>query len=265
VHPIERLRYVARAGDVDAVVLVQESAGALAGLGDDPGGMLLSCRRLLARHPACGPLWSLSARMLVSPDPRSEGFRYASLVEDDATSRVLAAELAQEARITVLGWPDVIGDALRRRGDVEVLVVDSRGEGSSFARRLEACDVAAEDVAESGLGAAASRSDIVVLETSAMSASGLLAVPGSIAAAAVARTFGIPVWVVAGEGRVLPEKLFAAMLRLLPDVVPWGAADELVPLELIDAVIRPTGRTDVESALAAPDCSPAPELLSEEP
>src|SRR3954469_16055000 len=33
-HPIERLRYVARAGDADAAVLVQEAAGALAGLGD---------------------------------------------------------------------------------------------------------------------------------------------------------------------------------------------------------------------------------------
>jgi len=260
VHPIERLRYVARAGDADAAILVQESASALAGLGDDAGGMLLSCRRLLARHPASGPLWALCARMLVAADPVGEGYRFASLVEDDPTGRVLAGALPDEGRITVLGWPDLIGDALRRRGDLEVLVVDARGEGSSFARRLQALDVPAEDVAESGLGAAAAQSSVVLLETSAMGPSGALAVPGSLAAAAVARTFEIPVWLVAGEGRLLPSRLWSALLDQLPDVAAWGASDEHVPIEMIDAVVRPSGLLDVATALRETDCPSAPEL-----
>jgi len=264
VHPIERLRYVARAGDADAVVLVQEAAGALAGLGDDPGGLLLSCRRLLARHPASGPLWALCARMLVGVDPMSEAYRFSSIVEDDPTGRVLAGALPDDGRITVLGWPDLIGDALRRRGDLEVLVVDARGEGSSFSRRLQSIDVRAEDVEESGLGAAAARSSVVLLEASAMGDTGLLAVPGSLAAAAVARTFDIPVWVVAGEGRVLPPRLWAAMLAHLPDVAAWGAADEHVPIELVDQVVRPGGMCDVDVALHEHDCPPAPELAAEE-
>ena len=264
VHPIERLRYVARAGDVDASVLVQESATALAGLGDDPGGLLLSARRLLARHPASGPLWCLCARMLTAPDCAAEGYRFSSLVEDDPTPQVLARTLPDDARITVLGWPDLIGDALRRRGDVEVLVVDARGEGSSFARRLQSVEVDAIDVEESGLGAAAARSSVVVLETSALGPSGFYAVPGSLAAAAVARTFDIPVWVVAGEGRVLPKRLWDAMIAHLPDVDAWGAADEHVPIELVDAVVRPSGVLDVAEALAAPDCPPAPELQGED-
>lgn len=264
VHPIERLRYVARAGDVDASVLVQESASALAGLGDDPGGLLLSARRLLARHPASGPLWALCARMLTAPDCASEGYRFAAAVEDDPTPRVLAGAIPDDARITVLGWPDQVGDALRRRGDLEVLVVDARGEGSSFARRLQAVDVDAVDVEEAGLGAAAARSTVVVLEASAMGDSGFYAVPGSLASAAVAHTFDIPVWVVAGEGRLLPTRLWSAMIAHLPDVDPWGAADEHVPIELVDAVVRPTGVLAVEDALAAPDCPPAPELQGEE-
>ena len=259
-HPIERLRYVARAGDADPALLVQESAAALAGLGDDPGGMLLSCRRLLARHPASGPLWALCARVLASPDGAAEGFRFGSMIEDDPTGRVLAGALPEEARITVLGWPDIVGDALRRRGDVEVLVVDARGEGSTFARRLQAVDVAAEEVEESGLGAAAARSSVVVLEASAMGDTGLLAVPGSLAAAAVARTFGIPVWVVAGEGRMLPPRLWNALLAHMPDVAAWGAADEHVPIELVDEVARPSGMCDVATAIASYDCPPAPEL-----
>jgi hypothetical protein len=198
--------------------------------------------------------------MLSSTDPSAEGFRYASVVGDDVTPRVLAGALPDEARITVLGWPDLIGEALRRRGDVEVLVIDARGEGSSFARRLQAADVAAVDVEEFGLGAAAARSSVVVLEATAMGESGCLAVPGSLAAAAVGRTFGIPVWVVAGEGRVLPPTLWRALLAHLPDVDAWNAADEHVPIELFDAVIRPSGTLGVDEALAAPDCSPAPEL-----
>jgi hypothetical protein len=260
VHPIERLRYVARAGAVDPAVLVQESAGALAGLGDEPGDMLLSCRRLLARHPACGPLWSLCARMLVSNDFAAEGYRYAQQVEDDATPRVLATALPDDGRITVLGWPDLIGEAFRWRGDLEVLVIDARGDGSPFARRLQAVDIEAELVEESGLGTAAAYSSVVVLETTAMGDTHFLAVPGSLAAAAVARTYGIPVWLVAGEGRVLPTRLWKTLLSSLPEGDAWGAADEQVPLDLVDAVIRPSGSVDVATALATPDCPPVPEL-----
>jgi hypothetical protein len=264
VHPIERLRYVARAGSADPAVLVQESVGALAGLGDDPGSLLLSVRRLLARHPACGPLWALSARMLVSSDARREGFEFASAVDDDPTPRELAKALPDDGRITVLGWPDLIGEAFRWRGDLEVLVIDARGEGSTFARRLQANEIDAVEVEESGLGSAAARSSVVVLEATAMGASGLLAVPGSLAAAAVARTFGIPVWVVAGEGRVLPEKLWDKLLAHLPDVDAWEAEHEHVAVELVDAVVRPGGLVSVEEALGAPDCPPAPELQGED-
>ena len=260
-HPIERLRYVARAGAVDPAVLVQESAAALAGLDDEPGNLILSARRLLSRHPGSGPLWALCARLLTASDGRRAAYEFVSLVEDDPTSTVLAANLPDEARITVLGWPDLIGDALRRRGDLAVLVVDARGEGSPFARRLQAMDVDAEEVDESGLGAACAYSDVIVLEASAVGADGFFGVPGSLAAASVGRATGVPVWLVAGEGRVLPEGIFQSMRRHQPDVQPWGAADELVSLDLVDVVIRPQGASDVATALAEPDCPPAPELL----
>jgi hypothetical protein len=264
VHPIERLRYVARAGDVDPAVLVQESASALGGLGDDPGGLLLSARRLLARHPASGPLWALCARMCVAADPASAGWQFASLLEEDPTPRVLAGALPDDGRITVLGWPDQIGESTRWRGDLQLLVIDAGGEGSSFARRLQAVDVDAIDVEDSGLGAAAARSSVVLLEASAMGDTGFYAVPGSLAAAAVARTFDIPVWVVAGEGRLLPSRLWAALVAHMPEVDAWEAADEHVPIELVDAVVRPSGVLTVEDALEAPDCPNAPELQGED-
>lgn len=260
-HPIERLRYVARAGAVDPTVLVRESAAALASLDDEPGNLILSARRLLTRHPASGPLWALCARLLTAPDGRRAAYEFVSVVEDDPTSTVLAANLPDDARIAVLGWPDVIGDALRRRGDVDVLVVDARGEGSPFARRLQQLDVDAEEIEESGLGAACAYCDVIVLEATAVGADGFFAVPGSLAAAAVGRATGVPVWLVAGEGRVLPDGVFQSMRRLQPEVQPWGAADELVSLDLVDVVVRPQGVSDVATALAVPDCPAAPELL----
>ncbi len=68
----------------------------------------------------------------------------------------------------MLGWPDEIGDALPRRGDVEVLAVDTRGEASGFVSRLWQADLEATDVAQQGLGAAVAASDLVLLESSAI-------------------------------------------------------------------------------------------------
>ena len=53
-HPIERLRYVARVGGVDQGELVREASSALGGFGSDVGGLIVSCRRLLDRHPTAG-------------------------------------------------------------------------------------------------------------------------------------------------------------------------------------------------------------------
>ena len=73
VHPIERLRYVARARGADAESLVRETAGALRGLGLDMAGLVVACRRIVERHPTSGPLWWLCARMLTSSDPLRGG------------------------------------------------------------------------------------------------------------------------------------------------------------------------------------------------
>jgi hypothetical protein len=155
VHPIERLRYVARAGSVDAGELVREAAGALGGMGSDPTGLVLSCKRLVDRQPAAGPLWWLCARMLTAADPRAEAWRCVGELDDDPTARRLADDLPDEARVTVLGWPELVAEALPRRGDLQVLVVDAAGDGAAFARRLRGADVDAEEVAEGSAGGAA--------------------------------------------------------------------------------------------------------------
>ena len=153
---------------------------------------------------------------------------------------------------------------LRPRGDIEVLVIDSAGDGSALVRRLESAGVDAVDVAESGLGAAATVADLVLIEATAAGPPGVVASAGSHAAAAVARHAEIPVWLAAGVGRVLPHRLWDALTTRLDegDDEPWDRPDELVPSDLIDAVIGPDGLvTPAAEALAHSTCPVAPELL----
>lgn len=262
-HPIERLRYVARAGSgAGPSLLVREAAAALASIGSDPAGMVTGCRRLISRHPGAGPLWWLSARVLHAADPVAEAWRAAAEVDEDPTDGVLAAHLPDDTTVTVLGWPELASEALKRRGDIEPLVVESGGDGYDLVRRLTHYDVDAVAVPEAGLGAAVAESGLVLLEASALGPEAFVAPLGSMAAAAVARTLGRPVWVVAGVGRVLPGRLFEALVhQLTADDDPWDLADELVPLSLADAVVGPDGPEQPAEAVKRADCPIAPELL----
>ena len=262
-HPIERLRYVARADGAGPTLLVREAAGALAGFADDPAGLVTACRRLVDRHPSAGPMWWLAARVLGAADPRREAWAAADDLESDPTASVLAAHLPGDLTVLVLGWPEQVGEALRHRGDLEALVVDACGDGTSLVRRLEAAGGDAVDVAESGLGAAVVTAGLVLLEATAVGPGDFIGLAGSRAAAAVARTAGIPVWLTAGAGRVLPARLWDALVRRVEDDgdEPWDRTEEIVPLDLVDQVMGPTGPQVPADAVRRADCPVAPELL----
>ncbi|MGH9266008.1 MAG: hypothetical protein ACRD1D_15080, partial [Acidimicrobiales bacterium] len=133
--------------------------------------------------------------------------------------------------------------------------------GSPLVATLDRAGSDAALVPESGVGAAVAASSLVLLDASAVGPGGFLAVAGSRAAAAVAYTEQIPVWVVAGVGRVLPERLWAAMVGAVTAVgAPWDADWEVVPLELATAVVGPDGPQSPADALARADCPDAPEL-----
>jgi hypothetical protein len=62
-------------------------------------------------------------------------------------------------------------------------------------------------------------------------------------------------------GRVLPERLWETMARTVASALdPWDADWELVPLELVTAVLGPEGPMAPADALARADCPDAPEL-----
>ncbi len=260
-HPIERLRYVARASGASQDVLVQETARALLSFEDDPQGLVTACRRIVSRQPSSGALVWFAARVLAAGDARSEMWEAAGDVAADTTPQELAHALPQDATVVVLGWPDMISAAVPRRGDLDLLVVDALGEGSGLVQTLLRQDCEALDIPQSGLGAAVGEADLVLLEASAVGPQEFLAMSGSRAAAAVARHADVPVWLVAGVGRLLPQRMWEGLRSRLHTVDPWDADDEIVPLDLVGCIVGPTGPQAAEDALRRIDCPVVPELF----
>jgi hypothetical protein len=263
-HPIERLRAVARASSISPALAVRETAAAISAVASDPYALVTAGRRMIDRHPTSAPLWWFASRVLTAPDPRVEARRAADEIAEDDTPLELAHSLPDGARVCVLGWPEVTAAALVRRGDLEVLVIDVQGEGSAFANRLQQYDVAAVDVPPEGLGAAVANSDLVLVEAAAVGPTEALARSGSRAAASVAHHVGIEVWMVAGVGRLLPAPLWDALVaRAEVDDDPWESEDERLPLDLVDRVACPSGLVTVAEALQRVDCPVAAELLTD--
>ncbi|MBV8162094.1 MAG: hypothetical protein JO265_14325 [Acidimicrobiia bacterium] len=263
-HPIERLRMVARAAGEGPALVAQEAAGALVAFGDDPAGLVTACRRLVDRQPTSGPIWWLAARVLCASEPTDAAWRAVEQLQDDRTPEQLSAALPDGAVVTVVGLGDHTAEALVRRGDLEVLLVDNDAVDPYAIRRLQRADTVLDAVPSSGVAAAVAASDLVVFEASALGPGGLVAPAGSRAAAAVAHHAELPVWAVGGVGRVLPARLWQALAaRLAEDDEPWLAAEEVVPADLVDFVVGPEGVRPVLQATSTPTCPVAPELLKE--
>ncbi len=256
-------------------MLVRETAAALRGLGFDPAGLVVACRRIVERHPYSGPLWWLCASVLAAPDPYRCAAKLADDLEADPTPDVLVEALPDDATVCIVGWPDLIGEALLRRGDSTVLAIDTESGGmdnggmdnggmgsAAFVRRLQRADVEAEIVPAAGLAAAVLASDVVVIEALAASDTDLLAIAGSRALASVGYCSEVPVWAVVGRGRRLPAALFEAMGHRQADLrVPWDASAETVPIGLSQWVVGADGVVPTLDASFAPECPMSYELL----
>ena len=262
-HPIERLRYVARASeDSGPSLLVREAAGALASFSADPAALVTACRRLVDRQPQAGAIWWLAARVLGSPDPAFEAWSASDEVESDQTASLLVENLPSDATVVVLGWPELVAPALAKRGDLDILVVDSANQGHGLVRRLDRLGGNATLIDERGLGAAVGAADLVLIEAQCFGRTGATALPGSRAAAAVAVAAGIPVWTVVGVGRVLPGRLWDAYLGRLDELGdPWDGDLEMVPANLLGTITGPRGLQTLSETLLRADCPVAAELL----
>ena len=261
-RPFERLRYLARASGEDAETLVEEAADCLAGFGDDPMGVVIACRRLLAYHPTVTQLWWLCAQLLAAPDPAEGAWAAWRQWRSDTTPARLAGALPfpPEQPVAVLGWPDVVREGLAERIDLELLAVRNRYDDSLLSRRLRISVQSVRVIDEM---------EISVLEPShllvapvATGGGTILVAPGTEAIVATARDAGAAIWLVVPLALALPARLLEAM-----DRAAWTELDEdeLPYVEWtgpsFDAVIGPEGIGEQSILKHRADCAPAPELL----
>ena len=275
-HPIERLRWVARSPEGDVSMVAAEAADALAAFADDPAGLVIASRRLIERRPGAAPLWWLASRVLCSLEPAFEAMDAAADLDRDRTPVALAGDLPG-GTIAIVGWPDQAGAALRMRSRMDggeagadrVVVVPSdapsgvsraawREQGDDAWRCvdwLQSHGVDARLLRAGEVAAAGRRCVLALLEATAVGPDSFLAPAGSAALAAAARDSHRPVWLVAGVGRALPGPLYEALLRRVAD-----DALEVVPLDAVDEVAGPAGPVP-RSQLPRPSCPVAAELL----
>ncbi|HMS15100.1 MAG TPA: hypothetical protein PKD80_18540 [Microthrixaceae bacterium] len=261
-HPIEHLRFVARAVGVPQDLLVRETASALAAFGGDPPGLVTACRRVISRHLAVGGLWTLCARMLHAADPLAEARVAVEELDADRTARHLAIELPPDATALMVGWSTTVIDSLVRRGDVTVLVAEIDAEAGSLAAHLDARCVDVVEVDGSSLGAAAATADVVLVEAELAGPAAVLAPRGTLAAACVAAHAGRAVWFVVPYGRAVGGRTWDAAIRRWRDRSnAWDRDLDEVPLDTATLVIGPTGAAPPTALVDRVDCPVAPELF----
>lgn len=290
-HPIERLRYVARAGDADPVMIAEEAAEALAALGHAPQALVPSCRRLIEAHPACGPLWWVAARMIVAEEPRSAAYAAIDLLEQDQSVEELAASFPSECSVAIPARRD-LADAVDLRPDLSVTVVGSSYRlNHVFGRMTDLTDVIGIDLQDLEDGSESlALIDLVVLDAIAAGPNGLLVDLDQYRLLEHAELEGAESWVRVGVGRLLPAALFDALcsrvgldrtdaaagppaLEFEPDfrdlfapstrVRPNRSAQEVafVAASRVRAVVGPHGRAVPALALRRAECVAVAELI----
>lgn len=261
-HPIERLRYVARATGADPATLVSETAMALRDLRMEPAGLVLACRRIIERHPTVGPLWWLCARLLSSTDPFELAEQLTMEITHDSTAAHLANAIPPDSTLCLVGWSNSGMQAAAQRGDCRVLVVDSHGDGQSAVNALERANVNAEFVDLESAAGAILTADTLVIEALACGPGEVLCVGGSHGVASVAYCMSRPAWLVSGVGINLPDVMWAAMKeRTFCGRESWEVGVDVVPVELFSSVIGPAGISTSSPHRFIADCEPMPELL----
>lgn len=263
-HPIERLRYVARADGAGPALLVRETAYALCDLDTDPRSLSLACRRIVERHPTMAQLWWLCANVLTAAEPFARARELANVVERDPTPGHLDEALPDEASVLIIGWPSSCVKTLVQRGDATMLVVDSHGEGEALVDRLHDAEIAAELVPFEYLAGVMRNVDAVLVEALACGPDAVLCIGGSRSVLDIARAHGKGVTLVAGVGTRMPEPLWRGMLGALA-LDDWRAGLDVIDASLFARIVGPMGvivggATDFAKSFVA-ECPPATELL----
>jgi hypothetical protein len=222
VHPIERLRYVARGGWGDPGMLAAEAAWALADLLEhEPPAAVPACRRLLERHAASGPMWWVAARVLSAGDPGREAEWCADELAEDPTPDLVDACLPDGKRVVRHGGVGEVAAA-----DIVLVEAGALGPGGMV---VDGDDLGLLDAART------------------------LEVPVWVVAG-VGHVLPPRLW----EALVRRVERAAAS----PVASRSARAACITDLHGVERVLGPRGASALQSALADVDCPEPPELLA---
>ena len=261
-HPIERLRWIARADGDSASLLAAEAAWTLGELAvTEPAALLTAARRLLDRHPSSGPLWWVAARLVAAEDAYEEAAQIAGLLHHDPTGERLAellrANVAPREVVVVAPPPDLSPDAFTRTRPYSVRLVDEARRLTSHMQNLSSTT---EDVTgwspEEAAGATRDAS-VVLVEVLAASAELALVEPAASSVIDAAVSAGVPAWAIVGVGRALPARLAATAAARAE---ASGSAIRVSPSTFVLAV-GPSGAGHPDAVMGATTAPPGSELV----
>jgi hypothetical protein len=177
-------------------------------------------------------------------------------IKNDSTIKSLRDAVPQDAAVCVVGWPTTVLNALASRGDLNLFVIESNGDGDAAVERLISMDVDATLVQFEEVSRVVSSCDVLIIEALSAGPTEVLCSSGSHAVAALGYVTQKPVWLVAACGTRLPAPLWSAMTS-------GDAVNEvdLVTLSLFSRVISKDGISDDLSQPLVAECPPTTELL----
>lgn len=263
-HPIERLRYVARASGVPGQLLATETAEALASFIGDPAGLQIACQRILSRQPTSGPLVWLAAHALAAPDSRKALWQAVDDLESDGTDAALRYALPDEACVVVVGWPDAFGGSLQGRHDLRMFVV---GDDTFIDRRVDQlidADFDADLVSWAGVGQVMAQATHVIIGAEAVGPETLMTEHGTLTALTAATHWDVPVWCTAPVGSSLPQRMYDGMARRWHESTNedrWERDHEEVPVSLVSTFVTAAGPHEVGARPLPTTCPIVPELF----
>ena len=244
---------------------------ALRGLGSDPATVLLTCRRLVERHPTVGPLWWLCSEMVTALEPREAMRRCVEQVREDSTpvhlAEFLGPRLAEGSLVCLNGWSWDVAVAFGQMEPREICVVDGDNGADHMVRVLERADHEVHLVEPGGAATATREADVVVLSALAASPDTAWCTAGSHALAAVAYCAEVPVVLSAPCGTRLPAATLDGMAEDLAAQTRgrvWHRGIDEIPVGLFTWFAGPAG---VETSTTpgfrgvVPETRHAPELL----
>ncbi len=220
-HPIERLRWIARDRDEAPTALAVEAAWAISELAlEEPPAVVTACRRLVESHVTFGPLWWVAATLLVCLSSRRGGAtsgRRALLGSDGRAPRGRAEPNACRANgpLVVACPAETVLEACSHRESASRRVWSLRREHlraevrrfGAVASKASGWDVRRRRERRSR-GAA-----VVLVEALAAGSRGVLVTAAAASLAWAAKDASVPVWGVAGVGSVLHDQLFGEVVR----------------------------------------------------